>query len=290
MKLNTKSWLPAVVLGELLISVLAVYALLALLLMSSPREAASTDGGTSPLLLAADSTPSNSSFAASPALPGAYAQGTALGAPIYPAWYPAPYFRAYSNPYAYSYASSYASLYYSRYYRYTPYTAYRAPAPVKPATSSAAATKAVTPPSAAPKAAAPAAPSGNASASSANLVNSWQSLGPGSVVWLKLGSGGDHIDASLEANSLDGVSMQVFAPDSPDKPIGQGSLQNSTGHLVWSGGKWSSIGDWMARIANTSSAAVWYKLTVSGYSIGQCDSISYWEKIGTADVYWTRCK
>lgn len=290
MKLKTKSWLSAVVLGELLIGVLAVYALLALLLMSSPREAASTDGGTSSLPLGADSTLSNSSLAASPALPDASAQSSALGAPIYSAWYPSPYFRAYSNPYAYSYASSYASLYYARNYRYTPYTAYRTPAPVKPSTSSIAPAKPVTPPTAAPKAAAPAAPSGNTSASSANLVNTWQTLAPGSVVWLKLGSGGDHIDASLEANSLDGVTMQVFAPDSPDKPIGQGSLQNSTGHLVWSGGKWSSTGDWMARIANTSSAAVWYKLTVSGYSIGQCDSISYWEKIGTADVYWTRCK
>lgn len=288
MKLKTKSWLPAVVLGELLISVLAVYALLALLLMSSTAEVASTDGGTSSLPLAADAIPSNSALTASPALPDVAAEGTALGAPIYPAWYPSPYFRAYSNPYAYSYASSYASLYYARNYRYTPYTAYRTP--VKPSTSSTVAAKPVTPPSAAPKVAAPAAPSGNTSASSANLVNSWQMLAPGSVVWLKLGSGGDHIDASLEANSLDGVSMQVFAPDSPDRPIGQGSVQNSTGHLVWSGGKWSSIGDWMARIANTSSAAVWYKLTVSGYSIGQCDSISYWEKIGTADVYWTRCK
>lgn len=286
MKLKTKSWLPAVVLGELLIGVLAVYALLALLLMSSPREVASTDSGTSSLPLAAESAPSNSSLAVSAALPDGSAQSSALGAPIYSAWYPSPYFRTYSNPYAYSYAS----LYYARNYRYTPYTAYRSPAPVKPSTSSAVAAKPVTPPSAAPKVAAPAAPSATTSAGSANLVNTWQTLGPGSVVWLKLGSGGDHIDASLEANSLDGVSMQVFAPDSPDRPIGQGSVQNSTGHLVWSGGKWSSIGDWMARIANTSSAAVWYKLTISGYSIGQCDSISYWEKIGTADVYWTRCK
>lgn len=140
-----------------------------------------------------------------------------------------------------------------------------------------------------PIAAAPPASGSNPSIPS-NVTNTWQTLGPGSSIWVKLGNGGDHIDAFLEANPLDGVTMQVFPPGNLGQPIGQGTYQNATGKLVWSGGKWNSTGDWMAKITNGGSGAVQYKLTTTGFTIGQCDSISYWEKIGNADVYWTRCK
>jgi len=133
-------------------------------------------------------------------------------------------------------------------------------------------------------------PSGSNPSIPSNATNSWQTLNPGTSTWVKLGNGGDHIDASLEANPLDGVTMQVFAPGNLDRPIGQGTYQSSSGRLVWSGGKWNSSGDWMAKITNSNANAVQYKLTATAAAIPPCDSISYWEKIGTADVYWTRCK
>jgi hypothetical protein len=122
------------------------------------------------------------------------------------------------------------------------------------------------------------------------VPNGWQTLGSGASVWVKLGNGGDHIDAFLEALPLEGVTLQVFAPGNPDQPIGQGTYQRATGKLVWAGGKWNSTGDWMAKITNGNSGTVQYKLTTRAEPIPRCESISYWEKIGTADVYWTRCK
>lgn len=133
-------------------------------------------------------------------------------------------------------------------------------------------------------------PSGNNPSNPSSATNSWQTLGSGASVWVKLGNGGDHIDAFLDAKPLDGVTMQVFAPDNLDQPIGQGTFQSSSKQLVWAGGKWNSSGSWMAKITNGNSGVVQYKLSVTAAAIPPCDSISYWEKIGTADVYWTRCK
>jgi hypothetical protein len=135
-----------------------------------------------------------------------------------------------------------------------------------------------------------AAPSGNNPSNPANVINTWQTLSPSASVWVKLGNGGDHIDAFLEANPIDGVTMQVFSPDNLERPIGQGTYQSSSGRLGWAGGKWNSTGAWMAKITNGNSGAVQYKLTATATAIPPCESISYWEKIGTADVYWTRCK
>lgn len=134
------------------------------------------------------------------------------------------------------------------------------------------------------------APSGSSPSNPSTATNSWQTLGSGASVWVKLGNGGDHIDAFLDARPLEGVTMQVFAPGNLDQPIGQGTYQSSSKQLVWAGGKWNSTGSWMAKVTNGNSGAVQYKLDVTAAAIPPCDSISYWEKIGTADVYWTRCK
>jgi hypothetical protein len=121
-------------------------------------------------------------------------------------------------------------------------------------------------------------------------ADAWQTIRPHSSIWYKIGNGGDHIDAFLEANPLDGMSMQVYAPGNLDQPIGQGTFQWQTRSLVWAGGKWNSAGDWVARINNDNTAPAQYKLTTSTFVIGKCDSISYWEKLHGQDVLWTACK
>lgn len=120
--------------------------------------------------------------------------------------------------------------------------------------------------------------------------DAWQTLNAGANIWYKLGNGGDHIDAFLEAKPIDGITMQIFAPGNLQDPIGQGTYQKSSGQLVWSGGKWDSSGNWIAKIINSNSGAVQYKVTANASPIPPCDSISYWEKIHGQNVYWTRCK
>lgn len=199
--------------------------------------------------------------------------------------------------YGYAYANPFASPYATRYSAYA-YPYYRAPAPVQPqrVVPPLANPVVVSPPSAplAPSINLPYAqsfsPTGSDSSNPANFANTWQTLNPGASVWVRLGSGGNRIVASLGANSLNGLSMQVYAPGIFDHPIGQGTYENSSGRLTWAGGKWNSSGDWLARITNSASSPITYYLSVTATEIGQCDSISYWEKIGTADVYWTRCK
>ena len=98
------------------------------------------------------------------------------------------------------------------------------------------------------------------------------------------------MDVFLEANPLDGLTMDVYAPGNLDRPIGQGTLDNKTHRLAWAGGHWDSTGDWLARITNGNSSSVQYKLTSDTREIPKCESISYWEYIGKERVYWTRCK
>ncbi len=120
--------------------------------------------------------------------------------------------------------------------------------------------------------------------------DAWQTLTPGASVWYRIGKGGDHIDARLEAKPLDGMAMDVFAPGNLERPIGRGTLQRGTDGLAWSGGHWDSAGDWLAKITNGSPASVQYRVVSATNTIGTCDSISYWETLGGAPVYWTRCK
>lgn len=148
----------------------------------------------------------------------------------------------------------------------------------------AAPTKAAAPP------AAPAAPSGDSPSNPLIPGDSWHLLASGASVWYKVGNGGDHMDVFLEANPLDGMTFEVFTPDNLQRPIGQGSLDNTRSRLVWAGGHWNSSGDWLARVNNANPMAVQYKLTSSTRVIGMCDSVSYWEWIGKNLVYWTRCR
>lgn len=98
------------------------------------------------------------------------------------------------------------------------------------------------------------------------------------------------MDVFLEGNPLGGVWFEVYAPENYGRPIGRGSFENATGRLVWAGGHWNASGDWLAHVANDSANSVRYQLTSVSRVIGKCDSISYWEYIGTSLVYWTRCK
>jgi hypothetical protein len=121
-------------------------------------------------------------------------------------------------------------------------------------------------------------------------ADSWQTLGAGARVWYIIGSGGVHMDVFLEAKPLDGITMEVYAPGQLDQPIGHGTFQAASGSLVWAGGHWQSEGDWFARVINGNSFSVQYKLTSSAKNISGKSCYSYWENIGDARVYWTKCQ
>ena len=134
------------------------------------------------------------------------------------------------------------------------------------------------------------APDGSSPSNSLLPGDAWQTLSARGSVWYKIGKGGDHIDALLQARPLTGMAMEVFTPDNLNRPIGQGTFQRGLDGLGWSGGRWDSQGAWLARATNGNSTPVQYRLVSATYAIGTCDSISYWEYIGPNLVYWTRCK
>ena len=120
--------------------------------------------------------------------------------------------------------------------------------------------------------------------------DAWRTLGAGARIWYKVGKGGEHIDVFLEGKPLDGLSLEVYAPDQLDKPIGNGTYQAATKRLVWSGGHWQSEGAWLGRVTNGNSVPVQYKLSSSVQDISNKSCYSYWEYIGTSQVYWTKCE
>jgi hypothetical protein len=134
------------------------------------------------------------------------------------------------------------------------------------------------------------APDGSSPSNSLLPGDAWQSLSARGTVWYKIGKGGDHIDALLQARPLTDMAMEVFTPDNLNRPIGQGTFQRGLDGLGWSGGRWDSQGAWFARVTNGNSTPVQYRLVSATYTIGACDSTSYWEYIGPNLVYWTRCK
>ncbi len=121
-------------------------------------------------------------------------------------------------------------------------------------------------------------------------TGAWRTLDPNSSVWYKIGQGGNHIEAVLQAQPLDGTRMEVYAPNVWDHPIGVGSRQRGVDGLVWSGGRWEEYGDWLARITNDTPNPVQYRLTVTSNEIPDCEIIGYWEYIGKNRVYWQKCK
>ena len=120
--------------------------------------------------------------------------------------------------------------------------------------------------------------------------DAWQTLGAGAQVWYQVGHGGVHIDVLLQAKPLDGVTIDVFAPNQLGQPIGRGTMQKALGGLVWAGGHWNAEGDWLAQIRNNNSTAVQYKLSSNVKDISNKTCESYWEFIGTEPVYWTVCE
>ncbi len=137
-----------------------------------------------------------------------------------------------------------------------------------------------------------AAPSGDSPANALTADGGSRTLGPGASAWYKVGGGGDRIEVFLDANPLSGMSLAVFAPGNLSDPIGQGTLQKSSGRLVWAGGHWRSEGTWMARVTNGNPMAVQYTLTTTAHAIGQKNCYSYWETYQTTGqrVYWTECQ
>lgn len=118
-----------------------------------------------------------------------------------------------------------------------------------------------------------------------------RALAAGASAWYLIGRGGQHMDVFLDANPLSGVSLAVFAPGNLSNPIGQGTLQASSGRLVWAGGHWRSQGDWFARVTNHNPMTVQYSVTTSARDISNKACYSYWEYYPNgAYVYWTECQ
>ena len=136
-----------------------------------------------------------------------------------------------------------------------------------------------------------AAPSGSSPSNLMTPLDSWRTINPGSQLWYKIGSGGLHISVFLEAKpTLDGISMDVFAPGLLEQPIGRGTLERALNRLVWAGGHWQSDGDWVARVSNANSTTVEYKLTTSAKDTSNKSCYSYWEYINGSPYYWTECQ
>ena len=98
------------------------------------------------------------------------------------------------------------------------------------------------------------------------------------------------MDVWLDANPLGGVSMAIYAPNGSDTPIGRGTPDNSNPpRLVWSGGHWQGEDNWYALITNSNPVPVQYRIQSTARDISNKTCFSYWEYIGTALVYWTKC-
>lgn len=119
--------------------------------------------------------------------------------------------------------------------------------------------------------------------------DAWRTLGANSQVWYKIGDGGVHMDVALQAKPLDGIAFQVYAPNQLGQPVGQGTYQNQTGSLVWSGGFWQATGSWLAKLTNSNSTSAQYRITSAVKDLGNKSCYSYWEYIGDKYVYWTKC-
>jgi hypothetical protein len=120
-------------------------------------------------------------------------------------------------------------------------------------------------------------------------ADAWRTIDPGAHVWYRIGRGGFHISAFLDAKPLDGISMDIYAPGQLEQSIGRGTLQKATGLLVWSGGHWQSEGDWLARVSNSNPTSIQYKLTSTAKDMSNKSCYSYWEDINGQPYYWTEC-
>ena len=164
-------------------------------------------------------------------------------------------------------------------------SSYSAPTPVPPAPSYH--------PSNPPPAYIPPAPityGGSTRSGALEPSNSFRTLNAGASVWYRIGTSGIHMDVWLDANPLGGVSMAIYAPNGSDTPIGRGTPDNSNPpRLVWSGGHWQGEDNWYALITNSNPVPVQYRIQSTARDISNKTCFSYWEYIGTALVYWTKC-
>jgi hypothetical protein len=145
------------------------------------------------------------------------------------------------------------------------------------------------PPTSAPQM--PASGNGATPDSALNAAGTWTTIGANTSVWYRIGSGGVHMDVFLDSNAVSSLTLEIYAPNQFNKPIGMGTPQpKNDARLVWAGGHWNSNGDWMAKIINGSAVPVQYALSSSVRDISNKTCYSYWEYIGPNLVYWTECE
>lgn len=173
------------------------------------------------------------------------------------------------------------------------------PAPVVPAAPVVlpAPTIAPTPVPAAPQVIAHWAGSSPADALEAN--GAWQTLDSRASAWYVVGTAvgtGVRMEVWLDASDISGLDMSIYAPNQLDNLNGSAAGHGTTdkfapGRLHWSGGGSSAVaGNWYARISNSGSSSVQYKVTSDQQQIAPKNCESYWEYLPSgAYVYWTAC-
>jgi hypothetical protein len=113
----------------------------------------------------------------------------------------------------------------------------------------------------------------------------------GGTAWFLIGSGNVHMDVWLDAEPHLNVDLAIYAPNGGDVPVGRGTFDHANpDRLVWSGGNWNADGNWYALITNANSVILNYEISSSQREIAPKSCDSYWEYIGSAHVYWTKCK
>ncbi len=131
-----------------------------------------------------------------------------------------------------------------------------------------------------------------------DVTENWQTLDANSIIWYKIGEETSyplHLSIWLDAYGRGGTEFSVFSPEQTNAldvattPKGRGSPDKSSGHdLIWTGGS-PRGGVWYILVKNNNPSPVQYNLNSSYTVTDRKNCIQYWEYIGTAYTFWTRC-
>lgn len=116
----------------------------------------------------------------------------------------------------------------------------------------------------------------------------WQYIAPQSSVWYKISDGGLQLTVWIDANGLNGLAMEIYAPDQTDwsKPIGRGSFNKFEPHDLFWTGRSRAIGSWYAMVRNDNPIAIPYNLNYSRSKHSVADRCS---ACHGSDIEWDRC-
>ena len=116
----------------------------------------------------------------------------------------------------------------------------------------------------------------------------WQYIPARSFVWYKISDGGLQLTLWIDANGMQGLAMDIYAPDQTDwsKPIGRGSFNKFEPHDLFWTGRTRARGDWYAMVRNTNNFAIPYSLNYSRSKHSVADRCS---SCHGQEIEWDRC-